>query len=212
MTQRAHADGVSADDVSADDVSADDVSADRASWEWAGDALTNWRVLHDMTHAILLRRQPRVRLLAVRFAIGFSAAVGAALLLTACASTAEPSLWLPASPKFAVSMGRDFTLAPGESVVANPGAVQLTFVGVTDDSRCPIDPAIQCIWGGSARVALRVASSTGSRDVAIETPPQRDTVTVGRFLVQLVSVTPAKLATGPIPASSYRATLRVTAK
>lgn len=138
--------------------------------------------------------------------------MGATLLFTACASGVEPSLSLPASPNVTVQMGRDFTLAPGESVLANPGAVQLTFIAVTDDSRCPINPAIQCIWGGSARVALRVASSAGSRDVAIETPPQRDTVTVDRYMVQLVGVTPAKLAAGPIPAASYRATLRVTAK
>lgn len=165
-----------------------------------------------MTHSIQLRRQRRSRLLALPFAAAFSAALGTALLLSACSNTVEPSLNLPASPNVAVQMGSDFTLAPGESVVANPGALQLTFVGVTDDSRCPTNALIQCVWAGSARVALRVTGGSGSRDVAIETAPMRDTLTIDRFQVQLVGVTPPKLTTDPIPASAYRATLRVKAK
>ena len=104
------------------------------------------------------------------------------------------------------------TLAPGESVIANPGALTFAFTGVTDDSRCPTNALIQCVWAGSARVSLRVTGRNGSRDVTIETMPLRDTVTVDRFLVRLVTVAPAKLTTAPIPAASYRATLRVTTK
>ena len=161
-----------------------------------------------MTATVPLRGRP----LAIPFGFAFSAALFAASVLSACASANDPSLTLPASPNVAVQMGGDFTLAPGESVIANPGALTFAFTGVTDDSRCPTNALIQCVWAGSARVSLRVTGRNGSRDVTIETMPLRDTVTVDRFLVRLVTVAPAKLTTAPIPAASYRATLRVTTK
>lgn len=63
------------------------------------------------------------------------------LLMLACASST------PTTP-----LGEPFTLTPGNSVTVD--GVQITFVGVGQDSRCP--PDVQCIWEGDAEVRLRV--------------------------------------------------------
>ena len=109
-------------------------------------------------------------------------------------------------------MGTDVVLAPGEYVVVNPGGLRLMFTGVTSESRCPVNVLIQCIQAGSARIALRITSGVGTRDVAMETTTRSDTTTVERYVVRLVGVTPVPTTTDPIPAASYRTTLRVTVK
>ena len=134
------------------------------------------------------------------------------LVLAACGSTQSDTLTLPAAPTVTLPMGTDVVLAPGEYVVVNPGGLRLTFAGVTGESRCPVNVLIQCIQAGSARIALRVTSSAGTRDVALETTARGDTTTVERYAVRLVGVTPVPTTTDPIPAASYRTTLRVTVK
>ncbi|MBL0171533.1 MAG: hypothetical protein IPP90_12515 [Gemmatimonadaceae bacterium] len=134
------------------------------------------------------------------------------LAASACNSPARDVLTLPTAPASTVPLGTDFTLAPGESVVVNTGALTLTFVGVTSESRCPTNALIQCIWGGSVRIALRATSSAGSRDIPLETLTNKDTGTIDHFVVQLVAVTPAPVTLDPIPAGAYRATLRIVRK
>lgn len=138
-----------------------------------------------------------------------AASIALSLLLAACSSRAEDTLMLPAFPSVALPMGADVVLAPGEYVTINPGGLRLTFVSVTSDSRCPTN--VQCIQAGSARVSVVATTTAGARDVPLETTV-RDTATVDRYLVQLVTVAPVPVTTTVIPASSYRATLRVTNK
>ena len=139
-------------------------------------------------------------------------ALAALLTLTACGTTQADTLTLPAAPTVTIPMGTDVVLAPGEYVVVNPGGLRLTFTGVTSESRCPVNVLIQCVQAGSARIALRITSGVGTRDVAMETTTRSDTTTVERYVVRLVGVTPVPTTTDPIPAASYRMTLRVTVK
>ncbi|MEQ1691824.1 MAG: hypothetical protein ABMA00_11085 [Gemmatimonas sp.] len=134
------------------------------------------------------------------------------LAVSACNSPARDVLNIPTAPASTVPMGTDFTLAPGESVVVNSDDLTLTFVGVTSESRCPTNALIQCIWAGSARISLRATSAAGTRDVGLETMATKDVETIDRFVVRLVAVTPAPITTDPIPAASYRATLRMSTK
>lgn len=136
--------------------------------------------------------------------------LAATMTIAACNSPARDVLTLPSAPNSTVPLGTDFTLAPGESAAVNGESLQLTFVKVTGDSRCPAN--VQCVWAGSAVIAVRTASSVGTRELPLETLLARDTATVDGFLVRLVSVTPAPLTTDPIPPASYRATLRITRK
>ena len=140
------------------------------------------------------------------------AALAVWLAIPACGSPARDVLTFPSAPASTVPLGTDFTLAPGESVVVNSGALTLTFVGVTNESRCPTNALIQCVWAGSARTALRASSSAGTRELALETLATKDTVTVEQFVVTLVAVTPAPVTTDPIPAAAYRGVFRLSRK
>lgn len=72
------------------------------------------------------------------------------MLMLACAtSTSE------------VPLGELFSLTPGKIAVVD--GVQITFVRVGQDSRCP--PDVQCIWAGDAEVKLSVAGD----DVTLHT-------------------------------------------
>ena len=132
--------------------------------------------------------------------------------MPSCGSPARDVLTLPTAPASTVPMGSNFTLAPGESVVVNSGALTLSFVSVTNDSRCPTNALIQCVWAGSARIALRATTVAGTRDVALETVANKETAIVDGFVVQLVGVSPVPLTIDPIPAGAYRATLRMVRK
>ena len=132
--------------------------------------------------------------------------------IAACSSPARDVLTLPTAPTSTVPMGTDFTLAPGESVVVNSGDLTLTFVALTGDSRCPVNALIQCVWAGSAIIAVRARSASGTREFPLETQNTKDTETVDRFIVRLVAVTPIPTTTDPIPPASYRATLRMVRK
>lgn len=117
---------------------------------------------------------------------------------------------MPSAPSGSVALGSTFSLAPTESVLINQGAITLTFVKVSGDSRCPTDMLIQCVWAGSVQLKISVKSDVGVQDIAIETQPSKDLITVDRYMVQLVAVTPGKRTTDSIPMANYRATFRVT--
>ncbi len=158
-----------------------------------------------------MRRHSFLTLLIPR-AHSFVALLATLLAMSACGSSARDVLTLPTAPSSTVPMGTDFTLAPGESVIVNSGAVTLRFVGITSESRCPTNALILCVWAGSARIAIRATSSAGSRELPLETQVTKDTATVDQFVVRLVAVTPAPITTDPIPPASYRATFRLSRK
>ncbi len=111
-----------------------------------------------------------------------------------------------------VAAGQDITLAPGEAVVVAPGALSLTFVSVANESRCPVNATIQCVWGGTAAVALLATSPEGKRTLTIETQPGKDTIPIDRYQVQLVKLDPMPTTLDPIPQARYRATIRLRAR
>ena len=150
---------------------------------------------------------PRPRL--ARYLTG---SLTALLMLSACGAPARDVLTVPTAPTTTVPLGTDFTLAPGDAAVVNGSTLSITFVGVTSESRCPTNALIQCVWAGSARIALRATTSSGTRDIALETMASKDVETIEQFVVHLVAVTPGPVTTDPIPAGAYRATLRIVRK
>ena len=56
------------------------------------------------------------------------AVLGAMLVLTGCASAGSPTT---------IPLGQPVTLAPGQSVEITGEGIQLTFLNVVTDSRCP---------------------------------------------------------------------------
>ena len=121
------------------------------------------------------------------------------LLISACTGN-------PTGPS--VRLNEAFVLEPGETALLQGRSVQIRFVRVTGDSRCPID--VVCVQGGDAIVEISVRSD-GDAEISYDLhtgdlrPVQHGTLTL-----TLVQLAPDPFSTRTIPREDYRATLRVT--
>jgi len=68
------------------------------------------------------------------------------LLISACARTENE-----------VSLGQEFTLAPGQSATVKNENLSIKFLSVTTDSRCP--QGVTCVWAGEARCEVEITHS-----------------------------------------------------
>lgn len=99
------------------------------------------------------------------------------------------------------------SLHVGEKAQVQGGELVLTFVGVTEDSRCP--KGEQCIHAGRARLSFEAAPRGGS-PVAFELDTSRESETeVGRYRVSLLSLEPVPVAGRSIDPADYVAKLSV---
>ena len=73
------------------------------------------------------------------------------LLLASCRPATPP-------PPLTVSVGTEFTLAPGQSAILADAGLTLTFIAVSSDERCPSE--IECFASGP--VTLTVSAQKGS--------------------------------------------------
>ena len=100
-------------------------------------------------------------------------------------------------------------LAFGRS--ATGGDVRLTFVDVTEDSRCPAD--VTCVWEGNAAVLFRVTSGGSTIDVVLNTtdrPGHARTASAFGHTIELTELQPAPRTDPPLRKEEYVALLRVT--
>ena len=121
------------------------------------------------------------------------------LLLVACeGGPTGPSVWLDEA----------FVLEPGQTATLQGRSVRIRFVGVTGDSRCPIDAF--CITGGDAVVEIAVRSGRASeRRYDLHTGDLRP-VRHGVLTIALLRLLPDPISSQTIPPEAYRATLQVT--
>jgi len=106
-----------------------------------------------------------------------------------------------------VPLGREFTLAVGQSAVVDD-AVRLTLKGVSEDSRCPVD--VTCVWEGDAKVSVEVLTPTPRAEHELHTSAREDREAKhGAYRITLVKLEPAPRSTAPTSAADYRATLLV---
>jgi hypothetical protein len=104
-----------------------------------------------------------------------------------------------------VAVGKDFTLAPGQSAKLAKDDLTVTFVKVTGDSRCP--KGVSCVWAGDATVTV---SSGGTTTYDLHTGrASAQTVKISGHDVKLVGLTPQLQAGSTITPGDYRATLRI---
>jgi hypothetical protein len=115
--------------------------------------------------------------------------------LLACASTAT------------APVNEDFTLAVGESVAVQGTPMTIRFLGVPEDSRCPINAL--CIWAGNARVELELRGLDAPATVSVNSFNGAKEVVYGSYRIGLVQLLPVPTTNGPIQPRDYRATLRV---
>lgn len=97
-------------------------------------------------------------------------------------------------------------LAPGQ--VARVEVLRLSFLEVTDDSRCPIDAV--CIWQGNAAVHIALGFGMGpSSPFVLNTAEVTPSAVLGGFQVTLLALEPVPRAAVRITPQAYRASFRV---
>lgn len=101
-----------------------------------------------------------------------------------------------------VPLGTQFTLAPGQSVLAGDDGLRVTFLAVTDDSRCPKDAV--CVWAG--QVAVEVTAGDGGEKRSLKPD---EAATVDGYRLRHVRVEPYPASDAPTQPSQYRATFVV---
>ena len=109
----------------------------------------------------------------------------------------------PTGPGEGATLGREFTLRPGESATIESTDLVVSFEKVAEDSRCPADAV--CVWAGDAVVVLKV----GEASLELRSTSAPESV-VGTYRVRLERVEPYVYSGRPIPPEAYRAVLRVT--
>ncbi len=108
----------------------------------------------------------------------------------------------------AVPLGQDFVLEVGQTVLVEGAGFGITFVAVTEDSRCPVD--VTCVWAGNATVELKVSMSDAvDTTVTLNTDLEPRATTIGRHELRLVALAPVPRSDVRIAPGDYRATLRV---
>jgi hypothetical protein len=91
-------------------------------------------------------------------------------------------------------------------VAVKERGIQIGFVEVTEDSRCPRDAT--CVWAGEVKVQLtlrRDAEEASKREVR-----EGDAAEFHGYKITLVRVMPHPVSTKTTPPADYRATIKIT--
>ena len=102
-----------------------------------------------------------------------------------------------------------FVMAPGQAV--SYGALSVTFVGVSADSRCPGDAlCVQFVVGDATVVlATTIRGSSNRYDLQINDATKRRVANAG-FLIELSELSPYPFLSHPIAPGDYRATIVIS--
>jgi hypothetical protein len=146
--------------------------------------------------------------------------------LAAClASCGSDTLTLPGD--VSATTAQEFTLAPGQSAVLSRVGLNVAFVEVASDGRCPTD--VVCVWQGNAEVVVTLSmagyepltgtvhSADAGRSGYCDRYPDDPTCThyppvisYAGFRVVLLELLPGRKSDERIAPGAYRATFRVT--
>ncbi len=136
-----------------------------------------------------------------------TSALSAVLALCLCACSSQPlaEVQPPSQPRLQVP----FSLGFEQTVAVADTPLQLTFVRVLEDSRCPA--GVTCFWAGTADIELKVSSGTDSLLIRLSTyHPQAKEAAVFGYRILLKDVTPHPVSGREIVPSEYTAHLKVT--
>lgn len=106
-----------------------------------------------------------------------------------------------------------FEIKFGETATPLPG-LSLRFVSLVEDSRCPGDGLVQCVWSGVASVLLDADAGGQRTSLKLSSISSAGTYTkttkLGTYTIELAQVLPEKTSRGPqVPAADYRVYIRV---
>ena len=91
--------------------------------------------------------------------------------------------------------------------------LSITFLGVLDDSRCPID--VECVWAGNARIALALRSLPDGMAERVELNTHDSfprSVEFEGYNITLADLKPDRVSTVIIDPRDYVATIEIVKK
>jgi hypothetical protein len=104
----------------------------------------------------------------------------------------------------AATLNAPIQLAPGQSAVFDAENLEVMFVGIESDSRCPSDVA--CVWAGEVVVRLTVRKDRRTQELAVK---GNENLPVAGFVVSVLEVLPPPKSSQRIAPADYRVTLKV---
>jgi hypothetical protein len=136
--------------------------------------------------------------------------LGAALACGSSTPTAEPNDDEPQPRR--VSTNGEVTLRRGELASVDEGSLLITFLAVTNDSRCPAD--VVCVWEGDAWMTFRIenprseAPFTGEDTLRLNREPRF--VLRWGYRVEVKALAPYPYSNDAPGSRDYQVTLAVT--
>lgn len=128
--------------------------------------------------------------------------------------TSEPPATLPPAPAGTFAPGEPFWIQRDQVMTLENGSLGVKFIDVTEDSRCPVNTAIQCFWAGQVVILVQAMLGPTTGQVSLTLPDSQLGVSrgglFGLYTVELLAVEPEKSSTDEIDPSAYRAQLIVT--
>ena len=119
----------------------------------------------------------------------------------------------PAGPEGSlrtVGVPRLEIVVPGGGEILVDGVFSIAFVGVTEDSRCPVD--VVCVWEGDAAAAIELTMGTGpTHAFTLHTALEPNAAEHAGYRVGLLRLDPLPRSGSVIEPGTYRATLSVEA-
>jgi hypothetical protein len=105
-------------------------------------------------------------------------------------------------------IGQPFSLRVNQTANIEPAGINVTFVNVTEDSRCPSD--VECVWAGQVSIVVDVSAPGGNSQLDLTlSGGQSETKSFGNYSIRLVDVQPYPVSTKEISLSDYVAMLVV---
>ena len=102
-------------------------------------------------------------------------------------------------------------LRSGQEVSLTEQKLKIKFIGVREDSRCPV--GVNCIWAGNARIALKLAGGKGEAiEIELNTTTEPREASYEGYTVKLTNLAPRPVEGRKLDAGDYVATLILTKK
>ena len=107
-----------------------------------------------------------------------------------------------------VKLGEEFKLGAGKSAAVKGEGLEIEFVAVAEDSRCP--QGVDCIWEGNAKVRLRLKRARRPPvEIELNTNVEPKRAAAGGYEVRLTNLAPYPKGSQPVDKKSYVASLEV---
>jgi hypothetical protein len=139
------------------------------------------------------------------------ARIAAAMALATAACTTQNGGITASGPSSSdiVAIDRAFDLRAGQTARVEGTSLTISFTGVIEDSRCPVD--VQCVWAGNGAATLVITDDTGAKSsVVLNTTLAPRFVRLSVYDITLTGLKPDPRQGTPIAQVDYVATLRVT--